>query len=277
MYTRLAGLGIEYGPAFRGLGEAYRGRGAALGRLAARPADGHLLHPAVLDAAFHAAALPEGAPEGRPFVPAGVGLVRYTGRGTAPVRVGCELRSAGEDRAVADLRLWDAEDRLVLECEGLELAALSPLDGALFETVWRPRSAPREPAGQGRWLILADEGGTARDLDGLLGSGTPRVVVRRGPGFAEEGPGRYALDPADPAQFVRLLDEAFPEGPPSGWCSCRRSTPRPSRTPRAHGRRPGCAAWPPCTWSGRSPGGPARRRGCSWWCAAVRRPCRATG
>ncbi|MFG3351111.1 SDR family NAD(P)-dependent oxidoreductase [Streptomyces sp. NPDC048001] len=214
VYTRLAGLGIEYGPAFRGLREAHRGRGAALGRLAARPADGHLLHPAVLDAAFHAAALPEGAPEGRPFVPAGVGLVRYTGQGTAPVRVGCELRSAGEDRAVADLRLWDAEDRLVLECRGLELAALSPLDNALFETVWRARSAPREPAGQGHWLILADEGGTARDLDGLLGPGTPRVVVRRGPGFAQEGPGRYALDPADPEQFVRLLDEAFPDGPP---------------------------------------------------------------
>nr|WP_282190122.1 polyketide synthase dehydratase domain-containing protein [Streptomyces sp. S1D4-11] len=63
VYAGLAALGIDYGPAFRGLEEGRRTDVAALGRLARTPAAGHLLHPAVLDAAFHTAALPGGAPE----------------------------------------------------------------------------------------------------------------------------------------------------------------------------------------------------------------------
>nr|WP_282190297.1 type I polyketide synthase [Streptomyces sp. RLB1-33] len=63
VHAGLAALGIDYGPAFRGLEEGRRTDVAAVGRLARTPAAGHLLHPAVLDAAFHTAALPGGAPE----------------------------------------------------------------------------------------------------------------------------------------------------------------------------------------------------------------------
>ncbi|MCZ0991135.1 polyketide synthase dehydratase domain-containing protein [Streptomyces diastatochromogenes] len=62
LYAGLAALGIDYGPAFRGLTEGHRDGGTtAVARLAARPAAGHLLHPATLDAAFHTAALPAAA------------------------------------------------------------------------------------------------------------------------------------------------------------------------------------------------------------------------
>ncbi|MET7454868.1 SDR family NAD(P)-dependent oxidoreductase [Streptomyces sp. NPDC005574] len=221
VYAGLAALGIDYGPAFRGLQEGRRTDTEALGRLAARPDAGHLLHPAVLDAAFHTAALPQDAPEGRAFVPAGVGRLRYTALRTAPVWVTCRLRSVDGDRATLDLRLWDEHDRLVLEAEEFELAALSPLDGALFETRWQPRPDAKERPAQGTWLILADEGSTADDgsvagdLAGRLrAASVPYVGVRRGAEFAAEGDGRYVLDPADPRQWTRLLDEAFPDGPP---------------------------------------------------------------
>ncbi|MET9972259.1 acyltransferase domain-containing protein, partial [Streptomyces sp. NPDC006356] len=93
VYGTLATLGIEYGPAFRGLESGRRSHAAALARLTDRPAAGHLLHPAVLDAAFHTAALPGDAPQGRAFVPAGVGRLRHTGLRTTPAWVTCELRS----------------------------------------------------------------------------------------------------------------------------------------------------------------------------------------
>ncbi|MFJ8504362.1 SDR family NAD(P)-dependent oxidoreductase [Streptomyces avermitilis] len=214
VYARLAALGIDYGPAFRGLEEGRRTHSAALGRLAPHPAAGHLLHPAVLDAAFHTAALPGDAPEGRAFVPAGFGRLRFTGLRTTPVWVTCELRSMAGDTATLDLRLWDENEQLVLEAEQFELAALSPLDGALFETRWQPRRLAQEPPTTGSWLILADETGVAAELADRLGSSVPHVIVRRGEAFGVEGPGRYVLDPADPQQLAQLLDEAFADGLP---------------------------------------------------------------
>ncbi|MGW7368039.1 type I polyketide synthase, partial [Streptomyces sp. NPDC054841] len=215
VHSQLATLGIEYGPAFQGLEAGHCTDTAALGRLADRHAAGHLLHPAVLDAAFHTAALPGDAPEGRAFVPAGIGRLRFTGRRTTPVWVTCHLRSVNGDTAFLDLRLFDENEQLVLEAEKFELAALSPLDGAVFETRWQPRPIAQEPpAGDGSWLILSDGSGVAAELGERLGSSVPYVIARRGESFGVEGPGRYVLDPADPQHLARLLDEAFADGLP---------------------------------------------------------------
>ncbi|MGY6026847.1 SDR family NAD(P)-dependent oxidoreductase [Streptomyces spinosirectus] len=214
VYAGLTALGIDHGPAFRGLEEGHRTHDQSLGRLAARPAAGHLLHPAVLDAAFHTAALPGDAPGDRAFVPAGVGRLRFTGLRGTPAWVTCRLRSTAQDTAVLDLRIWDEDEQLVLEAEEFELAALSPLNGALFETRWQPRAVAQAPPTEGSWLIMADESGVAAELGKRLGSSVPHVIARRGTAFGVEGPGRYVLDPADPQHLARLLDEAFPGGAP---------------------------------------------------------------
>ncbi|MEV6318747.1 SDR family NAD(P)-dependent oxidoreductase [Streptomyces sp. NPDC051776] len=215
VYSALAALGIDYGSAFRGLQEGHRGSGSAVARLAARPSAGHLLHPATLDASFHSAALPAQVPEGRAFVPARIGRIRFTGLRTMPAWVGCDLRSVDGDTATFDLRLWDDSGRIVLEAEDFRLAALSPLDGALFETRWQRRPEAQEPAGEGGWLILADETGVADDLAHRLDDLVPYVIARRGTAYAVEEPGRYVLDPADPEHLARLLDEAFADAPPT--------------------------------------------------------------
>ena len=85
--------------------------------------------------------------------------------------VTCALRSVAGDTVKLDLRLYDDEDRLLLEAEEFELAALSPLDGALFETRWQPRPLADETPTQGSWLILADESGTASELVERLAAG----------------------------------------------------------------------------------------------------------
>ncbi|WP_328429978.1 SDR family NAD(P)-dependent oxidoreductase [Streptomyces sp. NBC_00443] len=214
VYGALAALGIDYGPAFRGLESGYRAPSTALARLADKPAAGHLLHPAVLDAAFHTAALPGEAPEGRAFIPAGVARLRHTGLRSTPAWVTCELRSVSGDTATLDLRLYDEKDQLLLEAEEFELAALSPLDGALFETRWQPRPIANEPPSHDSWLILSDESGVAAQLVERLGTSVSYVIARRGQEFSAEGPGRYVLDPADPQHLRRLLDEAFASEPP---------------------------------------------------------------
>ncbi|ATL31770.1 type I polyketide synthase [Streptomyces formicae] len=224
LYAALAALGIDYGPAFRGLEQASRGASRSSGRLRKTPRAGHLLHPALLDAAFHTAALPKDAPSGRAFVPAGIGRLRFTGLRTDPARVTCVLRGTAGDRDrhrdgySLDLRLLDDQERLVLAVEGLELAALSPQGGTLFEVCWQPRppAEERRAAGTGgSWLILADDSGVGDEIARRLGS-TPHVVVRKGEKYAAEGPGRFTIDHGDPAHLERLLDEAsaFAAGPP---------------------------------------------------------------
>ncbi|MFG2475074.1 SDR family NAD(P)-dependent oxidoreductase [Streptomyces fagopyri] len=215
VYAGLAALGIDYGPAFRGLEQGHRADSEAVGRLARRPAAGHLVHPAVLDAAFHTAALPANAPAGRAFVPAGVGRLRHTGLGGTPVWSTCRLRSVEGDTALLDLRLWDEHGQLILEATEFALTALTRADGSLFETRWRPRPDAQEPAGRGSWLLLADGTGVGAALaERLAAASTPHVIARTGEAFGSEGPGRYVLDPADPGQVARLLDEAFTDGPP---------------------------------------------------------------
>uniref|UniRef100_UPI0015C4EB2D collagenase n=1 Tax=Streptomyces viridochromogenes TaxID=1938 RepID=UPI0015C4EB2D len=144
----------------------------------------------------------------------GVGDLRHTGLRTAPAWATSVLRSVSGDTATLDLRLYDGEDRLLLEAREFRLAALSPLDGALFETRWRPRPAAAEPPAPGTWLLLADTAGVAADLARRLDGSAPHVIARDGGEFAEEEPGRYVLDLADPDQLARLLDEAFPHEPP---------------------------------------------------------------
>ncbi|MFE9857850.1 HAD-IIIC family phosphatase [Streptomyces sp. NPDC005780] len=212
-YAGLAALGIDYGPSFRLLEEGWSGRTRALGRLARTPGAGHLLHPALLDAAFHTAALVGDAPSGRAFVPRRTGRLRFTGRRTAPVWAACRLRAVDGDTVTLDLHLLDRDGQPVLEIEEFELAALSPLDGALFEVCWQPRPAAQERPVRGSWLILADDSGMADDLSRRLGA-TPHVVARTGGTYAVDGPGRYTADPQDPRQLARLLDEAFAAGPP---------------------------------------------------------------
>ncbi|NUQ95550.1 MAG: SDR family NAD(P)-dependent oxidoreductase [Streptomyces sp.] len=215
VYAQLAALGIEYGPAFRGLDQGRSGDSAAWGRLAPRSAAGHLVHPAVLDAAFHTAALPHGTPAGRAFVPAGAGRLHFTGRGTTPVWTTCRLRSVDGDRATLDLRLYDEDEQLLLAVEEFELAALSPLDGALFETRWHPRPPAKQAPTQGSWLILADETGVAAELtDRLDAASVPHVIAHRGGAYEVQGPGRYVLDPADPEHLTRLFEDAFTDTAP---------------------------------------------------------------
>ncbi len=231
VYDALARVGIDYGPAFRGLETGWRTQEAAVGRLRKSPSGGHLLHPAALDAAFHTAALPGDAPTGRAFVPAGVGRLLFTGVRAVPAWTTCVLRSREGDCALVDLDVFDEQERLLARVEDLRLAALSPLDAALFEVGWKPRPLPdaipaagatastatgvgpdRSGATGAGWLILADESGVADEIGTLLGSGR-HVIARAGGAFAAEAPGRYVIDPGDPAHLARLLDAAYPDAP----------------------------------------------------------------
>ncbi|MEV8444039.1 SDR family NAD(P)-dependent oxidoreductase [Actinosynnema sp. NPDC051121] len=146
LHDDLARAGLVYGPAFRGLRRAWR-RGDEVFAEAGLPveADAFGLHPALLDAALHAAGL--GA-----FVPTGEGAwlpfswQRVTLRATGADRLRVRLAPAG-DHAFSVLAVGE-DGTPVLVAESLALRPLGVLPVAapdpLFRLDWvpAPRRAP---------------------------------------------------------------------------------------------------------------------------------------
>ncbi len=126
VYGRLAELGFEYGPVFRGLGGVWR-RGeevfaeVALGGGQVGEAGRFGLHPALLDAALHAgllAAVEAGEEVGLPFVWGGVVL---HASGAAELRVRITRGAEG-----LSLVAFDGAGELVVEVGSLGVRAVDP-------------------------------------------------------------------------------------------------------------------------------------------------------
>ncbi|MEU5808947.1 type I polyketide synthase [Streptomyces sp. NPDC047718] len=165
LYRALGDLGFGYGPVFQGVRAAWS-RGdevfadLALDTDAAARATAFVLHPALLDAVFHAAAdhLAEGAPDGRvplPFAFDGVQLAR-AGAGALRVRI---ARTAPDTLRVDAV---DATGAPVLSIESVRVRpmgqqVLARLRGAapLFDVEWVAVPAAAR-AGAGRVVVLGD-------------------------------------------------------------------------------------------------------------------------
>ncbi|WP_421111406.1 type I polyketide synthase, partial [Streptomyces sp. NEAU-S77] len=204
LYERLTGAGLAYGPAFRGLREAWASGGdvfveAALPEEVAGEASAYGLHPALLDTVLHALGLqnPDAESAMLPFLWSGVSLSAV---GAPAVRVRLSRRGSGEFR----LRVADAAGDPVAEVASLVLRPVSAADLAaaratadsLFRLEWTPAPAPAEPGERGDLAVLGtdpqnEDGWSAAgvavtgyaDLDALIaaldddGVAVPRTVV----------------------------------------------------------------------------------------------------
>ncbi|MFF2184747.1 type I polyketide synthase [Streptomyces sp. NPDC058155] len=172
LYDELAGMGLEYGPMFRGLTAAWRLGSevfaeVGVGQEAAGEAERYGLHPAVLDAALHAVAYCD-ASQVAPGLPFSWSGVELHATGASAVRV--RLTPAG-DGAVG-LTLADRSGEPVASIDSLVLRPVSR-DGAdaqaalrhqrfLFRWDWTPVPAAggRQERQSGRWAVVG-HGATA--------------------------------------------------------------------------------------------------------------------
>ncbi|WP_455569103.1 SDR family NAD(P)-dependent oxidoreductase [Streptomyces echinatus] len=179
VYADLAAQGYGYGPAFQGLRAAWRHGDdlyaeVALPEETAADATGFGLHPALLDAALHAADLDTPArPEVLvPFAWAGVTL-HATGATALRVRI-----SRRGDDTIA-LHLADATGAPVADIEALTSRPV-PTGDVLYTVRWSPYPRPATTAPL-RTAVL--DGGTG-GIDALLDRPAPDAVVHRVPGPA---------------------------------------------------------------------------------------------
>ncbi|MFI0781131.1 SDR family NAD(P)-dependent oxidoreductase [Streptomyces sp. NPDC021212] len=207
-YARAAADGYAYGPAFQGVRKLWRDGSDVLAEVAlpetAGERSGFGIHPALLDAVLHPAALltgrtPERDDDGRmwlPFTWNGVSLWA-AGATTVRVRLSPDGRNAEGERALR-VTVADAVGDPILTVDSLVLrpARTDQLrtpghrgpDG-LFTLDWIPLPGAPEPvADRGEWVVLGpaewDTAGAVRhpDLASLLaaaddGASAPSVVL----------------------------------------------------------------------------------------------------
>ena len=139
LYPKLAAQGLGYGPAFRGLTEAWRDDHGLYGRAVlpdqiATTAGDYGLHPALLDAALHllaagsiAASGSETAQEGaQVLLPFAWSDVTLQATGASELRVRMRLDTTDGVEAIATLDLFDVSQRRVARVGELRLRRATP-------------------------------------------------------------------------------------------------------------------------------------------------------
>jgi acyl transferase domain-containing protein/NADPH:quinone reductase-like Zn-dependent oxidoreductase/acyl carrier protein len=186
MYDRATESGYDYGPVFRGLRRAYRDGEASyaeveLDETSRSDAGRFCIHPALLDAAFHARLLEMIERDGVPRVPFALSRVRVHGEGAAALRVSIQtltdeeggaitVRLSGVDESGAPVLTMDAVETRPFDQAALAEAARRARRGASEASLFTLEWTEVEAAGSDDpWLeavLLADA-----DDDTLEGSG----------------------------------------------------------------------------------------------------------
>ncbi|WP_030992164.1 type I polyketide synthase [Streptomyces sp. NRRL WC-3744] len=180
VYADLAGQGYGYGPAFQGLRAAWRHGDDVYAEVAlpdeeATGASQFGLHPALLDAALHAADL-DAPPRPEVLVPFAWTGVTLHATGAPALRV--KITRAGGD--TIGLRLADATGAPVADIEALTSRPV-PAGDVLYAVRWSPYPRPATTAPPPRTAVLTDS------VDALLDGPAPDAVVHRVPGPADAG------------------------------------------------------------------------------------------
>ena len=143
LYAVLADRGLHYGPAFRGLRQAWRD-GKEIGGVVELPdalsQRDYLVHPAALDAALHAAMVPflDESDDKTVYLPFAWRGVKLHGGGAGPLHV--QVRPDGPN--AVSLSLTDQAGRLVATVDSLvvrpvSVDQLSQAEGQLLRVTWQ--------------------------------------------------------------------------------------------------------------------------------------------
>lgn len=231
-YNRFHKMGLDYGPAFQGIGQIWRGPDEeALARVripghVAREINTYNIHPAILDVCFQvmAAALPEneeGQDKSTVYMPVRVqeGLV-YDALGDGMwIHARIQKRSATE--LIGNIRLCNGQGKILVDIRGCRAVTLdqgnqsglsdNPQD--FYEVDWQPMDPQKQEATEeqkGSWMLFCDTLGMGDRLAGLLRqSGEEVIQVFRGKEFVKVSSHGFAVNPVSPSDYQQLIRMVF--------------------------------------------------------------------
>ncbi|WP_204810122.1 type I polyketide synthase [Mycobacterium riyadhense] len=173
-YELLESRGLQYGPAFRRVVDAWVGADVVVTTIESGPADTmHLVHPVVIDAALQGAAVFDDLPPGT-MVPVAVGTVRRYG--PTPMAATAVITRRGGPDIMADIAVCGPDGTLFLELLGVRFGELIPapsplaqLETLFYEIDWRPVDLSGSPGRVDRPVISISLGSNAAEpLYGIM-------------------------------------------------------------------------------------------------------------
>ncbi len=220
-YDYLRELGLDYGPAFRGIECIWKGDRESLGLVVLvdcleQESDAYLFPPALLDACLQVSA---GADEDFTkeksglYLPHTIAAVRLLRRPGRRVWVHTRLLEKTRHYSSADVDIYNEDGLLSATVRGLRGHRVAgghedSIDDLLYADEWRPL-APLEPdtwPEQASWLIFADEGGTGTRLAiELRARGDLCTIVHAGPAFEQCLEEEFRINPDRPEDMLSLV------------------------------------------------------------------------
>jgi acyl transferase domain-containing protein len=190
LYNRFGELGIDYGPAFRGVTRVQRDQWQTSGRVhlpdEAQNDPAYCMHPALLDGCFQTiGALFEG--RSTTYLPVGFERVRFYRRPAADT-LDCRSRIEGDDLVLnGSMQICDVSGSLVAEIEGLTVrradreAVLRKLNQMprdwFYEIAWREKPIPETSRQRVRHFLILQAGQFGADLARALEQRGDRATV----------------------------------------------------------------------------------------------------
>jgi acyl transferase domain-containing protein/NADP-dependent 3-hydroxy acid dehydrogenase YdfG/acyl carrier protein len=234
-YTRTAKSGLQYGPAFQRVQEAWAAPGESLCRL--RPPDtatSAAIVSAILDACFQAMAhvRPEGAdfPADATYLPVAMDRLRVHHAFANETELFAHARLARANAALgtfsADLRLLDGAGRVLLEVLRMELKRVARQETdasaeSLYTVEWVPDPAESSAGtilsrlpqiSSQHWILFADATGVAETVRASLEYlGGKCTLVRPGTAFRKTAKDEFEIDPYSLTDLDRLLETSAAE------------------------------------------------------------------
>ena len=203
--------GFHYGPGYRVINRVRVGPNEALAHLALATAarEGWVLHPALLDGAFQAAACIGLARDDRStlsYVP--FALAEF--HAFAPLDGACQVHARLTDSNAAlmtfDITICADDGSVLASFRSLQARVLTSSETMLFEPVWVPAPETPPKAASGSVLALASDP-IVSALRALLPD-RQIIQVRATDAFTHVSPDCFEINPADPSDYRRLLAES---------------------------------------------------------------------
>lgn len=230
-YRLMTHIGLEYGPAFQGVKQLWRGNGESLARIELAPeqaqeADQYAMHPALVDACLQVLGANmidtlDASDHQSIYMPIALGKLELFAPLDKAVWVHSKLeqrpdRQAGTESG--DLRLLDDQGQTLAYIHKvytkrtsrqamMQKAKVSRNHAWLYQVKWQPLDALPTVSWQGgQWLILADAQGSGQALaDRLRAAGESVILVKSGQAYQAHGADSFAINPLVAADYKQLF------------------------------------------------------------------------
>ena len=239
LYQNLWERQIQLGMSFRWVDSIWQGEGEALCQMklpqTVDSKEEFQLHPGLIDSCFHLLVATISSDEVHTFVPFSIESFRFYHRPNnwdLWCHASCrQVEKSEVGKLIGDIKLFDQRGQLIAEVIGFEARNANPeillsvlqkdVDDWLYKIDWH--SQPRQPNSEltpinkpGSWLLFIDQNGIGiRMAQQLRERGDHCVLVSPGEAYKYLAPEHYQINPANPEDFQRLLQESLEDDRPA--------------------------------------------------------------